>query len=203
MNHAVEPGYASSIESGGGDRELAERIAAGDEAALTELIRRYSGHVAGLCRRICRDESDVNDLVSEVFWELWCRAGSFDANRSNVRTFLLLVARSRAIDRRRSSRARLQRQTVAAQDADKIGAESPEVKQVLQAEESQLVHSALNHLDASQRQVIELAFFDGLTHEQVARQLGAPLGTIKSRIRSGLLQLKRILARDVLPGSRR
>ncbi len=182
------------------DQQLVAKMAQSDEAALEELIRRYSGQVARVCRRICHDESETNCLVSEVFWELWSRAGSFDATRGGVRTYLMMIARCKSIDYRRSaaSRQRVQAKLVQFSECslpDSAASEHPS-SETIRMEWSAQLQAALHNLPLSQRRPIELAFFDGYTHSEVARQLNAPLGTIKSRIRTGLLQLKRSLPEE-------
>ncbi len=180
------------------DEELVAKIAAKDERALREIIARHSVAVASLSRRICFDESEVDCVVSEVFWELWCRAAAFDVRRAKLRTFLLTIARSRCIDRRRAALSRERaHQALADTDAGQmkgdVGKWQPG-EQVLCDERDSLIRSAMDDLPAAQRQPIELAFFDGLTHEQVAMRLNSPLGTVKTRIRSGLKHLRELLA---------
>ena len=114
---SAEPSHHPKSRQGRGefcaDEEaaLVQALAHGDEAALREVISRYGGLVRQICRRICFDETVVNELVSEVFWEMWRRADSFDPNRGTVRTYLLTMARSRAIDRRRASTSRQRMQS--------------------------------------------------------------------------------------------
>ncbi|MCA9192495.1 MAG: sigma-70 family RNA polymerase sigma factor [Planctomycetales bacterium] len=180
------------------DEALVKLVAGRNEDALDELIRRHAGHVMGLCRRICFDEHDVNALVSDVFWELWGRADKYDGTRSSVRTYLLTIARCRAIDRRRSATAR--QRLFAAQGGTTNYAQSVAAPvdqpfaQSLQLEKAEHVQKALEQLPAPQQAAIKLAFFHGLTHEEVAQRLQMPLGTIKTRIRTGLIQLRKALA---------
>lgn len=186
---------------------LVTALASGDESALREIISRYGGTVRQLCRRICFDETVVNELVSEVFYELWRRADSFDPSRGTVRSFLLTMARSRAIDRRRSSVSRQRMHTrfaeLVKEQFHNAGSQQEIGSEILQQERAQEVRLALSNLPTNQQVPIQLAFFDGLTHEEVAEQLDAPLGTIKSRIRTGLMQLRRILQRSIHPEDQR
>lgn len=183
------------------DAALVAALAAGDESVLREIISRHGGIVRQICRRICFDETEVNELVSEVFFELWRRADSFDPDRGTVRSFLLTMARSRAIDRRRAS---VSRQKMHTRFAEKVKeqfqtavSQTETGSEILQQERAHEVRLALSNLPENQQVPIELAFFDGLTHEEVAEHLDAPLGTIKSRIRTGLIQLRRILQRSI------
>ncbi|MCR9297179.1 MAG: sigma-70 family RNA polymerase sigma factor [bacterium] len=179
------------------DRYLMERIASGCQESLAQLISRYGALVNQTCRNICGPEAELAGLASEVFWELWVRAERFQEQRGSLRTYLMLIARSRAIDYRRSQRSRQESvrrhvQLRIANDADPDPSIEP-CSIAIRDEECQQARKALRKLDPPQRQAIELAFFEGLTHEQVAQRMQAPLGTTKSRIRLGLKQLKKYL----------
>lgn len=195
MNRATE--HAAQRDSKG-EVELIESIAKGSEACLNELISRYASQVTGICRQICPDETEIHSLVSEVFWEAWRRAASYDSRRSSVRTFLLMIARSRAIDWRRAASARqraLKRYATLSSDNEVLHIDSthPSAASLRQETESDL-KTAISSLPEVQGEAIELAFWKGYTHEEIARQLDTPLGTVKTRIRSGLRQLKQILS---------
>ncbi len=182
------------------DSRLVEKMAAGDERALEELIKRHSSQVARVCRRICHDEAEVHWIVSDVFWEIWSRASTFDATRGSVRTFLMMIARSKAIDNRRSAASRQRTQAKLAEltphSPKLLGVDCQPTSASIRLESTSRVRSALESLPTIQREAIELAFFKGYSHLEVARQLNAPLGTIKSRIRTGLMQLKRSLPEE-------
>lgn len=178
------------------DEALALAIAERNESALHELIRRYGGQVRRVCKRICFDETEVSAVISDVFWQLWRNAESYDASRGTVRTYLLTMARSRAIDKRRAAVSRQKLHSHLATLAGGFSAfqDDSEISEGIVSEErAHEVRKALCSLPDLQQIPIELAFFDGLTHEEVARHLDAPLGTVKSRIRSGLIHLKKIL----------
>lgn len=180
------------------DAELVRLICSGDETALDEVIRIYGGQVNALCRRICDDELEASAAVSEVFWELWRNASHFQSQRGTLRSYILTIARSRALDRYRAVSTQNRKQhkfMVAALDrvADFTSNELPEDKPI-NAENSLEVRSALNQLPQLQRQSLLLAFFDGLSHREVSQQLGVPLGSVKTHIRSGLLKLRHLLA---------
>lgn len=178
--------------------ELLQSIAKGSESCLDELISRYASQVTGICRQICPDETEIHSLVSEVFWEAWRRAASYDSRKSSVRTFLLMIARSRAIDWRRAASARqraLKRYASLSSDGETLHIDTAQPSAAsLRLETESHLKSALNSLPEVQGEAIKLAFWKGYTHEEIARKLDTPLGTVKTRIRSGLRQLKQILS---------
>ena len=179
------------------DSQLAARICQRDESALGEVIGLYGPQVQAVCARICADQLDADGVVSQVFWELWNSAHKYDVGRGSLRAYLLTLARSRAIDRQRSNAA-LARKTTAEITVFSIpertssDCEEPPQRQIM-LEHEQEIRQALKQLAASQRIALELAFFDGLTHREVAAQLQLPLGTVKTNIRRGLLQLREFL----------
>jgi RNA polymerase sigma-70 factor (ECF subfamily) len=180
------------------DDELVQSICRREEWALDVVIRIYGGQVNALCRRICVDELEANGVFSEVFWELWRNASMFQSRRGSLRSYLLTMARSRALDRYRavSSQSRKQHRFLeAAMDrmGDFTSNESPDERPI-QEENSKEVHSALSQLPQMQQQALFLTFFDGLSHREVSQELGVPLGSVKTSIRSGLLKLRRLLA---------
>jgi RNA polymerase sigma-70 factor, ECF subfamily len=181
------------------EREIAWMTALKErsETAFVSLYREYGGQVLAVCLRILQDRHTAEDVLSEVFWEIWKEPQRYDSSRSTPLTYLLMVARSRAIDRLRevSRRAKVMVDAAAAGQMRDMSApkESPEARFDSQ-EEGHILRSALEGLDASQRQVLEMAFFAGMSHQQIAAQLDHPLGTVKSRIRQGLLHLRQKLA---------
>ncbi len=171
--------------------ELLARIGAGDEAALASFYDRYSPTFYGIALRMMRDEKEAEDVLQEAFVYLWRRAASYDAQLSSPSTWAVMILRNKAIDRLRS-RQRIERIVARATaefchhaDTDERSAEEP-----LFRERRGIVRAALAALPAEQRQALELAFFSGLTHDEIAAQLATPLGTIKARIRRGLLRMR-------------
>ena len=165
----------------------------GDEEAFLQLYRQYGEHVLAVCLRILHDRHVAEDVLSEIFWEIWRHPERYDSSRSTPHTYLLMVARSRAIDRLRelSRRAKVIVHAGAAQLADgKITLHDLPETAANRQEEKHLVLAAVDGLDANQRQVLELAFFKGLSHQQIAEHLNHPLGTVKSRIRQALIHLR-------------
>jgi RNA polymerase sigma-70 factor (ECF subfamily) len=167
------------------DQELLTMMAAGDSSAFGVLFDRYSSRVLGLLVKFVRRREDAEDLLQATFCEVWRRAPSFDPSRSRCESWLLLIARSRALDHLRSRRpaAELTAVPEAATDHDLTAA-------LERVEASDRLHEALQRLPEEQRRAIELAFFAGLTHDQIAGKLEAPLGTIKTRIRLGMNRLR-------------
>jgi RNA polymerase sigma-70 factor (ECF subfamily) len=174
-----------------GDAHVLERMAAGDGGALRELYDRHARSVYSLAVRILRSQPDAEDLVQEVFVQAWRLAGRYDMSRGTVAGWLLMQAKSRAIDRLRGRRSRPEGAVVdpsvvdAAADASE-GADA----QLVRAQEAERVRRALDDLPLLQRTAVELAYYEGLTHTEIAERLEQPLGTVKTRIRQGLLRLR-------------
>jgi RNA polymerase sigma-70 factor (ECF subfamily) len=174
-----------------GDAHVLERMAAGDGGALRELYDRHARSVYSLAVRILRSQPDAEDLVQEVFVQAWRLAGRYDTSRGTVAGWLLMQAKSRAIDRLRGRRSRPEGVVVdpsvvdAAADASE-GADA----QLVRAQEAERVRRALDDLPLLQRTAVELAYYEGLTHTEIAERLEQPLGTVKTRIRQGLLRLR-------------
>ena len=176
-------------------KQLIGRIRRSDSAALAELYDATSGQVFGVILRIVGDRAAAEEITSDVFNQVWTQAGKFDDARGSLWSWLLLMARSRAIDFLRSklrrSRERERGLDPAVHDvSDRMP--NPE-EQLLISGRRQVVLAALEDLGPEKRKVLEMAFFGGLTHSEIAGQLGAPLGTVKTRIRSALTQLRKTL----------
>jgi RNA polymerase sigma-70 factor (ECF subfamily) len=176
------------------DSELLVRVGAGDEAAFAQLYDRFAPGLYSLILKMVRDEKEAEDVLQEGFTHVWRRATTYDPKRSSAFTWAVMVFRHKAIDRLRS-RQRRERLTeraggdpLQAPDTDTRSAEAPAMH-----EEVAMVRLALDQIPADQKQAVELAFFGGLTHEEIAVRLGTPLGTIKARIRRGLLRLRDFL----------
>lgn len=171
------------------DVDLVRRLAAGDHRAMAEVYGRHSGAVFGSVSRVLFDRSRCEDVVQDVFITLWQRPDRFDPDRGSLRTFLMTVARTRAIDVRRSDHARDLREARRSRQGVHPGPAADVEGAVLKAASGDEVRAALHSLPPRMRAPIELAYFGARTYTQVAAELGLPEGTVKSQIRSGLRQL--------------
>jgi RNA polymerase sigma-70 factor (ECF subfamily) len=180
------------------DYELMRRITARDESALAGLYDRYGAVVNALCLKMFGDRTAAEDVVFDVFWEIWDRAERFDPTRGTPVAYLLGVARSRATDRLRSLRAK-KRQPAANSTDDRSRAgqaaisDSSPVDDAMLCEQRIRVRGAMEQLGPLEREALELAFYEALTHSEIAARLNSPLGTVKSRIRQALMRLKKLL----------
>jgi RNA polymerase sigma-70 factor (ECF subfamily) len=168
---------------------LMRLVSGGSEGALTEFFAETSGLVYTTVRRILRDSQRAEEVTLDVYMWVWERAKGYDAARGTVAAWLLTAARSRALDRLRRLEVRHRTEAEVARRHDAEPAESP--AETLQHEE---LEAALSSLPDEQRRVIELAYFPGLTHVEIAERLGAPLGTVKTRIRLGMQKLRDTLS---------
>lgn len=167
-------------------------IAAGDAQALKALYERHGGLVFTICLRIVRDRTEAEDLLTEIFFELWEKRDRYNAMRGSPMSYLITLSRSRAIDRKRRKRPTLNSsiETLNAPSAGFTPAEATEA-----GERGTMINRCFDRLDAPQRQAIECAFYDGLSHSEISTKLSRPLGTIKTQIRSGLMRLRECLGR--------
>jgi RNA polymerase sigma-70 factor (ECF subfamily) len=187
-------GPGRSAEDRLADQDALARIGRGDTAALAELYDRHGRPLYSLALRILQDQGDAEDVVQEVFAQAWRQASRYDSSRGQVGAWLLTLARSRAIDRLRARRARPER--VADQNAadSLIDQTAPADALLVSAEQVARVRAALDQLPLLQRMAIELAYYEGLTHTEIADRLEQPLGTVKTRIRTAMLKLRESLA---------
>lgn len=175
------------------DVQLLKAVAAKDEAALGQIYDRYRVILFGVLLRILNDRAEAEDVLQETFLQVWRRAADFDENRGRPFTWLVTLARSRGIDRLRTlaSRERV------AQAGAKENPEEVISDAAIDAERSEqrgAVNQALDQLPEDQKRPLMLAYFDGLTQSEIATQLGAPLGTVKTRMRSGMMKLRELLS---------
>jgi RNA polymerase sigma-70 factor (ECF subfamily) len=182
------------------DRETLARVVSGDQLAFSELYDRLSRPLYSLAVRMLGDATEAQDTLQDAFVQIWRRAATYDAEQSSVFSWAVLLTRSKVIDRLRSRGRRL-RVVVASSDDDQTQVRTADASTAESAantadrnEEAVRVRSVLNQLPAEQREAIELAFFSDLSHHEIASQLDQPLGTIKARIRRGLLKLRERIA---------
>ena len=193
---------ARSAQPADVDLALIERMQAGDEAALSEFYNRWFPVVSSLISRILKSADDVEDVVEETFWQAWRQANRFAADRGSVQTWVLTIARSRALDRLRATR-RLREETIDEGNATDSAAKgvastlpsaSDPSLDAEHAERRQFVIAALSELPREQREALELGYFGGLSQSEIAERTGQPLGTVKTRMRLAMLKLRDRLA---------
>ena len=184
--------------------QLLARAGLGDRAAFATLYDKSSSHLFAVVLRICRDRAQAEDILQEVYVNVWRAASGFDAAQSQPLTWLTSIARNRAIDSLRRGQTQPQLQTSHSADDedsdvyDTTADDSPGPLELLsRASDARALSACLEGLTPPQRQSVALAFYDGLSHAEVADQMGQPLGTVKSWVRRALLSLKACLERAV------
>ena len=189
LHPVAEPTVVTRTAVEVGDDELLLAVARGDQAAFAALYDSVGPLVHGVVRRVVRDPAQSEEVTQEVMVEVWRTAVRFDPDRGSARTWILTMAHRRAIDRVRSEQASRNRtQRVAdqqhARDFDEVS------ERVELGFDHEQVRSALSTLTELQRQAVELAYYQGYTYREVADLLGTPLGTVKTRMRDGLIRLR-------------
>jgi RNA polymerase sigma-70 factor, ECF subfamily len=172
---------------------LIARVARGDREAFSRFYDACAGLAFGVIHRVLRDRAAAEEVLQEVFWQVWREADRYDQRRGSPEAWLLMRARTRAIDKLRSIRRRDKTFVMPVNEAVARPAAGEGNDPGAAVEDRGLVESALAHLSPAQRQVIELAFFEGLTQSEIAARLGEPLGTVKTRVRLGLERLRGVL----------
>jgi RNA polymerase sigma-70 factor, ECF subfamily len=168
-------------------------MAAGDERALGELYDQWHPLVHAVVMRILVSRNDVDDVVEEAFWQAWRQASRYDDARGTVQTWLLTIARSRALDRVRSLK-RLREEPLEGESGEELGRQvSSEGNPALDAEAMErraIILGALAELPAEQREALEMGYFGGLSQSEIAERTGQPLGTIKTRMRLAMQKMR-------------
>ena len=178
---------SARVQSGQSDQAMIAGIRGGREEAMAQLYDRYSSIVYSVALRVLGDTGAAEDILQDVFMQLWRKPESFDANRGNLAPWLAVIARHRAIDALRRRKPEMDvSEVVIALDLDL----EEEAGRKIAIEK---VRAALAAMPAEQRKAVELAFFEGLTHSEVAAKTGEPLGTVKTRIRGALQSLRKTL----------
>lgn len=184
-----------TTEAPPGDLPLIQRIASGDERAVAELYDRYGSVLYAVGYRILGERADAEEVVMETFAQVWREASRFEAERGSVPAWLTMMARSRALDQVRSRDRRERLATSAAREDDNrapaMGAWGNDpTREAEQNERRQRVVEAMASLSPVQREAIELAYYEGLSQSEIAERLQEPLGTIKTRVRLGMMKLR-------------
>lgn len=181
------------------DVALLQRTSHGDQESLRELYRRYAGVLRSTAYRVLNNATDAEDVLQDVFVQIWDKAKTYDVRRGKPLTWAMTLTRNKAIDRlrrmQRRSRLREDLEHNALADATAVEVDSSDYAQV--HETQAIVRSAVMQLSDEQRRAIEMAFFAGLTQNEIAQKLHEPLGTVKARIRRGMIKLRQILARQL------
>ena len=164
------------------DAALVARMATGDRDALAELYARHAAILLGLALRIVRDRREAEDLLHDVFLEVWRAAKDFDPKRGRVRTWLAIRMRSRALDQQKSARV--------SRNAGDAGIELVVDDRLVASPDHARVRAALSELGPDQRMVLELAYFEGLSCTEIASKISVPVGTVKSRLAAGMDRLR-------------
>jgi RNA polymerase sigma-70 factor, ECF subfamily len=166
-----------------------ERIARRDEEALGELFDRYSGSIVALGARILRDAAEAEEVAQEIFLAVWRNPRAYEAPRGEVKTWLLLMARSRALDRLRALKRRGRDRSIPVDDVELVSSGNPGTDAV-EGERRAFVARALAELPREQREALELAYFEGYTQSEIAERTATPLGTVKTRLRLAMMKLR-------------
>jgi RNA polymerase sigma-70 factor (ECF subfamily) len=171
------------------DAALISRIRTGDQQAMADLYDRYSGVVYAVALRVLADTAAAEDILQDIFMQLWRNPSAFDSSRGSLAPWLSVIARNRAIDQIRKRKPETDvEDVVIAVDAD---LESSTARRL----SIDKVRGALSEMPPVQRKLLEMAFFEGLTHTEIASKTGEPLGTVKTRIRAGLLALRKAVSK--------
>ena len=183
------------------EKELMSKVAAGDQKAFAELTERYSALIFSTAFKVLNHYEDTEDVMNEVLTTIWKKADTYHSKKGSLVTWICTTARNRAIDRVRSVQ---RRSALYDRFEDKIKGEAPEARstgreKLYKSDARQVLQSAVVSLSPEQREVIELAYFEGLTQKQIAERIDSPLGTVKARIRRGVERL-RVSINDRLKG---
>lgn len=185
-------GAAEFDLNGETDHHLVRSVAAGSSEALSQLYDRYAPIVFGLARRILVRLEDAEEVVQDVFAQIWRDAARYEHGRATVAGWVVMLARTRSIDRLRARRARPdQRAAVEPDAAPQLASRDRSPEQVtISEQDARQVRRALTSLPEPQRSLVELAYYEGLTHSEIAEKTGVPLGTVKTRLRTAMTTLR-------------
>jgi RNA polymerase sigma-70 factor (ECF subfamily) len=177
----------------GRDAEMVAQLRQGDKGALVRIYDEYAGLVYGVARRVLGDEAAAEDVVQEVFLQLWRNPGAFNEERGRLAPWLAVIARHKAVDQLR----KLKHEAAADPDLDDAPSPEPAAPMTISADslaDASKAKSLMAQLPSEQKEALEMAYLDGLTHSEIAQRTGEPLGTVKSRIRLGMNFLRKEMA---------
>ncbi|HVT59119.1 MAG TPA: sigma-70 family RNA polymerase sigma factor [Thermoanaerobaculia bacterium] len=183
--------------AGNSDAALLRQAADRQPEALAELYDRFAPTLLALCRRILRSAADAEEVVQQVFIHVWKQGHRYDPARSSVSTWLVLIARSRAIDLLRSRKVVERTHEAAQQDQPALHTSPQGMENVLTQERHARVRREMENLPPEQRQVLEMAFYQGLTQSEIAAQANLPLGTVKTRTLLAMKKLRNALRAEI------
>lgn len=178
------------------EKELMKRIKARDADALEQLYDLYKSLLYGLVISIVKKREEAEDILQEVFLKIWEKAYTFDEKRGNVYSWIVILTRNKAIDRVRSRGYKTQQKASVRMDEPEFtleGSGHDPLETTIFSDRAELVKKALNEIPEEQRDVIEIAYYRGMTQSEIAKQLNLPLGTVKTRTRQGMIKLESIL----------
>ncbi len=197
----MEPADSSSVSNSEmkslDDKELVAAIVDRQSAAIAELYDRYSGMLQALSHRVLGDASDAEEVLQEAFLQVWNQAGRYDSKRSSVSTWLVLITRSRSIDRLRSRQVQQRTVKSAGQENPATHTSPQGVGNVLLQERRNRLRQEMKQLPDEQSQVLEMAFFKGMTQSEISEETGIPLGTVKTRTLLAMKKLRKALSDDI------
>lgn len=186
------------------DREIMARIKAGDSAALAELYSHYNRLLFGLILSILKKREEAEDILQEVFTNIWQKADQFDLERGTVYTWIVSLTRNKSIDRLRSKVYKEQKKQSTSLDDEDVfyplySGENDPLETAIFNDRAKRIHEALSKLSDKQRKVLQVAYFDGMTQSEISREFDIPLGTVKTRMRDGMLKLRELLEKELEP----
>ncbi len=184
-------------EAAARDRRLMQLIVERESVALAELYDRHSTLLLALARRVLSNAADAEEILQEVFLQVWNQAHRYEHSRSSVATWLVMLTRSRAIDRLRSRQSKERTAAAFEQETTRTHTSAKATSNVLQVERQERLQEHLAELPAEQRHVLELAFYRGLSQSEIAAQTGTPLGTVKTRTLLAMKKLRAALHQEV------
>ena len=174
----------------GNEQDLIERLRRRDPDAMSDLYDRYSRIVYSIILRVVRNSAVAEELSQETFLRAWNRSGDFDATRGKIGPWLLTIARNRAIDYLRSTAGQQQATTFELVSSERVTLFVNTEERMVDQEQARRIRAAFSQLKKNQREVLELAYFEGLSQSEMAEKLGQPLGTIKTWVRTALASLR-------------